>query len=126
MAWTEVLDTSRLQAERVPMNPPPEETGNANKILNYRSPERGRASDRYVIVACALVFAWFIAMGLAGVASDFTRIPLPKKIALTVASIAVAAIIIRTSAGRNRGCVILVMLYIFFAAMEVGVMWFWN
>jgi hypothetical protein len=74
-----------------------------------------------VIVACVLAFALFVAMSLAGVASDFTRILLPKKIALTVASIAVIAVIIRAGARRRGGCATLATLYILFAAMEVAV-----
>ena len=99
------------------------------EVLDYAKPQPWKAeatSERLTLVICALAAALFVAMGLAGVASDRVRIPLPKKVALTVAAAIVSALVLRLRFGRPTGCTTMVTLYLLFVGMMVVTLWFWN
>ena len=98
-------------------------------ILDYSKPRPRKVavtSDRLTLVICLLAFGLFVAMGLAGVSSDRIRIPLPKKVALTVAAAIVSAVVLRVGFGRPTGCITLVTLYLLFVGSMMVSLWFWN
>ena len=99
----------------------------AGPVLDY-SHQRTvpRANEGYVSAAVGLAVALFLVLGISGVASDHVQIPIPKKVALSAASIIVVTIVIRVVHGRSTGCGLLAVVYGFFIAMYVAVMWFWN
>jgi hypothetical protein len=68
--------------------------------------------------------AWAAAAMGSGVSSDRIRIPLPKKVAITVGAVVIAAVMARDADnGRRAGCLAVFLLS---AMALIGVMWFWN
>jgi hypothetical protein len=100
------------------------------EVLDYASDAQTRgsnaASARVTRTACVLAAGLLFAFGAAGVASDRIRIPVPKKIALTVAAITVSALLLRVRAGRSYGCGLLIVLYLLYVAASLVSLWFWN
>jgi hypothetical protein len=98
----------------------------ASRRLECAAPRAGTVKHtpptrrRDTLIALFLAILWVWACGMAGVASDFTTIPLPKKLAIMVSSSAIFALLARV---RSWGCFI---AFAVLAAWIVGVMWFWN
>ena len=104
-----------------PANKPP--------VLDYARPElqaapRGRT--KYLGRIIALAVAMHLVLMFSGVSSDRVRIPLAKKVVLTLASAAITTLVIRATHGRAKGCAFLTIVFVLYTAMAVGVMWFWN
>jgi hypothetical protein len=68
-------------------------------------------------------WAWPLALALSGVASDLVRIPEPIKWNLTIASLALPFLIARYGGRCRLGCA---SALLFYNALSVLVMWYWN
>lgn len=97
------------------------------RILDYARPGLlPRRPAKYLGVTIALAVGLQIAISVAGVSSDRIRIPLAKKIALTLAAAVIITLITRAVHRRRFGCAVLALLYALWTAMNIAVMWFWN
>ncbi|MFT3785550.1 MAG: hypothetical protein QM770_05225 [Tepidisphaeraceae bacterium] len=108
------------EAEAVPASKP---------VLDYATPVRRsfrRPWDWIDTTAVVLTPVTYIAQVMAGVASDWTRIPTPKKVVLTLATVIVVGLLNRATKDRHQGCVSLGALAAFVLLLGVPVMWFWN
>jgi hypothetical protein len=68
-------------------------------------------------------WSWPIILGLCGVAADRVRISTPNKIALSIASLLLPALIMRFGGRWRWGCALFLGVY---CLLSVMVMWFWN
>jgi hypothetical protein len=73
-----------------------------------------------------MAFALFVIAMQAGIGADFVRIPLPKKLALTVALIVVPSLVTTTRKRTSRIGFFFAALLAFWSMLSLFVMWFWN
>ena len=92
-------------------------------VLNYRSPSTvdGQRFSTLRRIVIGMAIAWPLVALMSGVASDFVRVPLAKKIAISA-----SATVIYVSLHATLTRVVWAFVFLFVALWMIGVMWFWN
>ena len=96
--------------------------------LDYANPrDDARSRTRWdcaiLITANVLACLWPLVAGFAGVSSDYVRIPLAKKVALSTSALVISVLLLAVHGRPRPGCAI---SFVLLALWLVAVMWFWN
>lgn len=99
----------------------------SKQVIDYAStPETKASPNRHRALIGTLGFATFMALGIAGVGSDFVRIPTVKKIVLTSAVVVVVSLLAYARQRASKTFRIYALICLLYLLLALLPLWTWN